>query len=111
MGINKLLSFLLLQILLWALPSASEALPEPVAQAYSVSTTMTPTEPTPTPTPYFKLRVWNHWRAQPHFEGNIELNFGGVFYNLTQNPEGFDVVITYLRSFAMWPASTDLGCM
>ncbi|KAH8153389.1 uncharacterized protein LAJ45_02201 [Morchella importuna] len=91
MGINKLLSFLLLQILFWALPSASEALPEPVAQDYGVSTTTTTTKPTPTPTPYFKLRVWNHWRAQPHFEGTIELNFGGVFYNLTQNPEGFDV--------------------
>lgn len=91
---TKLLPFLLLQLLLWVSPILSGALPGPAAQDYgAVTTTTTTTGPTPTPTAYFKLRVWNHWRAQPHFEDYTQLNFGGVYYNFTQNYEGFDVVI------------------
>lgn len=53
--------------------------------------TCSPTEPPPVD--YFKLRVWNHWRSNPYYNGFIELNFGAAVYNFTSDYPGFDVVV------------------
>lgn len=62
---------------------------------YVIHCTAAPT--CPIPLELFKLRVWNHPRADPNFNGYSELYLGRMSFGITVDYPGFDVVIYILK--------------